>query len=207
MTFQEKTAAEWAPFQALQPLIGALHCRGPASRRFLILLRALPVHLFGIVDQPAWADGDTRSPAEFFFHDLDHARYKIREDLLALGYDCPDVSPATPAILPYALDAIRQAGPVLWQLAPERLSLARTLFTTLDDSPDRQLAHAGEWLLFEILHEKSFPLDRTILRRELQRPEHIAKLRKKLAAGFYEEASPLVFARLPEAREWLLGAL
>lgn len=207
MTFHEKTAAEWAPFQALQPFIQALHCRGPASRRFLILLRALPVHLLGIVDEPAWADGDLRSPAEFFYHDLDHARYKIREDLLALGFDCPDVSPATPVILPFALDAIRQVGPVLWQLAPERLRLARKLFTTLDDAPDRQLAQAAEWLLFEIVHEKSFPLDRTILRRELQRPEHIAKLRKKLAAGFYEEASPLVFARLPEAREWLLGAL
>lgn len=207
MTFVEKTAAEWPPFLALAPHIQGLRCRGPAARRFLIALRALPVHLLGVVDQPVWADGAIRTPAEFICHDLDHARYKIRQDLLALGHTIPDVTPETPAILEAALPHVRELGDQLWALAPARLALARVLFEHLDGLADLPLTQAGEWLLFEIVHEKSFPLDRAILLKELSHDAHVRKLRKKWQDGFYHEARAEVFARLEDARRSLRAFL
>lgn len=207
MSFYEKASGDWEPFLALAPDVTGLRCHGPVARRFLIALRAIPVHVLGVVDEPTWADGGLRAPQEFFFHDLDHARYKIREDLLALGFDCPDVTAKTPAILPYAREAVRKAAPELWRRAPARLRLARALFQAIDALPDRELAQAAEWLLFEVVHEKSFPLERGILRRELEHDGHLAKLQRKFEAGFYREATASVFARLPEARLRLLDVL
>lgn len=207
MSFFEKTAGEWAAFRALAPWVRGVGCRGPAARRFLIALRAMPLHVLGIMKGTTWADGMVCSRGEFFFHDLDHARYKVREDLLALGLDCPDVTEETPAILAVASEAVRAVGPRLWALAPERLRLARELFARMDELADGELAAAAEWLLFEMVHEKSFALDREILRREAGHPGHVLKLQRKLAGGFFQDARPEVFARLEEARRWLAGVL
>jgi len=102
---------------------------------------------------------------------------------------------------------VRAAGPRLWELAPQRLRLAHDLFARMDALADQQLAAAVEWLLFEIVHEKSFPLDQVIIRRELRDSRHVQKLERKLASGFFQEASPQVFQRLEEARIWLLEVL
>jgi hypothetical protein len=207
VTFYSKTQGEWAAIRKLTPWVRGLLCRGPVSRRFLIAMRAMPLHVLGVTQGPAWADGMECSRAQFFFHDLDHARYKIREDILALGYQCPDVTPETPAILAAAAGAVRAAGPRLWELAPQRLRLARDLFARMDALSDQQLAAAVEWLLFEIVHEKSFPLDHSVMRRELSHSRHVQKLEQKLASGFFQEANPRVFERLEEARIWLLEVL
>jgi hypothetical protein len=207
VTFYSKTAGEWAALRTMAPWVRGVVCRGPVSRRFLIAMRAMPVHVLGLMPGRAWADGMECSRAEFFFHDLDHARYKIREDLLALGYECPDVAPETPAILAMARKEVRTAGPRLWELAPERMRLVRELFGQMDALGDQELAAAAEWLLFEIVHEKSFPLDQAILRRELLHRGHVEKLERKLASGYFVEADPRVFSRLGDARNWLLEVL
>lgn len=45
---------------------------------------------------------------------------------------------------------------------------------------DTDVADAAELLLFEIVHEKSFPMDTAVLERELSLPAHVEKLRKKI---------------------------
>ena len=49
-----------------------------------------PVTAYSELTQTEWADGRPCSPAEFFFHDVDHARFKLREDLAARGVTIPD---------------------------------------------------------------------------------------------------------------------
>ena len=80
-----KVRDELEPLLALWPHVLALPTIDHLSSRELLRLRAFPVHPLGITDKAVWADGRHVSPAEFFFHDLDHARYKVREDLLAMG--------------------------------------------------------------------------------------------------------------------------
>jgi len=176
--------------------------------RFLIASRPIPVHILGIVTESTWADGRWCSPADFFYHDLDHARFKVREDVLALGYDCPDVD-QEPVFLPHVLRAMEEVGPKLWELAPERLALARRVLSGIDGILDADLASAAELLLFEIVHEKSFPVDRGVLRREVRNAAHIVKLRRKCTAGFYGETNPggQVTGRLEHARDWLIQQL
>jgi hypothetical protein len=79
----------------------------------------------------------------------------------------------------------------------------------MDALPNRSLANAAEWLLFQILHEKSFPLHVPNLRRELVSPRHIQLLQKKVDNGFYEQNTPSfdVMVQLSMARDWLVEAL
>src|SRR5215471_4564435 len=155
--FEAKVRHEIEPFLALAPYVIGVPFRGPASGRLLIGLRAVPMHVLGVTGKPEWADGSLRSPAEYFFHDLDHARFKVREDLLTLGYECPDAYPVDHGILRHALALIPEAGPRLWELAPARLAFARRLLDALTvlQSRDRTLGDAAELFLLEIVHEKS----------------------------------------------------
>ena len=221
-TFEPKTRHELGAFLDLSPYISGFPLRAPASGRLLLGLRALPVHVLGVTREPAFADGQRCSPVEYFFHDLDHARFKIREDLLALGLDCPDayqsvaggspstVDPATGthrSILGAVREAVAEAGARMWQLAPRRLALARRLADALEalQTRDRTLGDAAELLLLEMVHEKSLPMDSGILLRELRWDEHVGKLRRKSSAGFYGVGGPGsdTVVRLDEARAWL----
>ena len=107
-----KVRDELEPLLALWPHILALPTIDHLSSRELLRLRAFPVHPLGITDKAVWADGRHVSPAEFFFHDLDHARYKVREDLLAMGVHIPDAyrdgttfDPVARRLTPRFLDA------------------------------------------------------------------------------------------------------
>ena len=75
--------------------------------------------------------------------------------------------------------------------------------------PSRSLANAVEWLLFQILHEKSFPLHVPTLRRELATPHHVKLLQTKVDNGFYEKNTPStdIMAQLNAARYWLVEVL
>jgi len=85
-----KVRAELEPMLALWPDVLALPTMTSISEPELIELRAFPIHPLGVVTETAWTDGRLSSPAEFFFHDLDHARFKVREDLfLAARFDAP----------------------------------------------------------------------------------------------------------------------
>ena len=110
------------------------------------------------------------------------------------------------SILPEALGKV---GPSLWSIAASRYSFVESLFNRIDALPNRSLANAAEWLLFQILHEKSFPLHVPTLRRELATPHHIQLLQTKVDNGFYEKNTPSsdVMAQLNTARNWLVEAL
>jgi hypothetical protein len=211
-----KVRDELEPMLALWPHVLALPTTAHLSARELLRLRAFPVHPLGVTDKITWADGRPVSPAEFFFHDLDHARYKMREDLLTMGLHISDAyrdgttfDPVTGrhrAILP---EAFGKVGPSLWSIARDRCSLVDALLNGIDALPNRSLATAAEWLLFQILHEKSFPLHVPTLRRELETPHHIKLLQTKVDNGFYEKNTPStdIMAQLNAAREWLIEVL
>ena len=214
--FVPKVRDELEPLLALWPHVLALPIIDHLPARDLLRLRAFPVHPLGVTGEPVWADGRRLSPAEFFFHDVDHARYKVREDLLAMGVHLPDAyqdgttfDPVTGrhrSILPGAFGKV---GSSLWSIAPSRYSLVESLLNRMDALPNRSLASATEWLLFQILHEKSFPLHVPTLRRELATPRHVQLLQTKVDNGFYEKNTPSsdTMAQLNAAHDWLLEVL
>ncbi len=211
-----KAAADLEPLLRLWPHVLALPTSAALAIDDLVLLRSLPVHPLGVVDRPAFGDGALRSPAEFFFHDVDHARFKLREDLLAVGIAAPDAyvdgttwDGATGRHRAIVDAAGRLGGNALQRSfadAPARLSLARALLGAIAVLADRALAEAARWLLFEIVHEKSFPLVPAVLLREGVRPTHVAKLRDKAGRGFFGDCGPTADAidRLDDAGTWLM---
>ena len=211
-----KTRDELEPLLALWPHVLALPAIKNLSARELIRLRALPVHALGVTNRAMWADGRQCSPAEFFFHDVDHARFKVREDLLAMGLELPDAyqdgttfDPVTQrhrSILP---EAFGKVGSSPWSMAESRLALVEMMFNRIDALPNHSLGDAAEWLLFQILHEKSFPVDVLTLQRELATSRHIELLSTKVDNGFYDKNRPSfeVVSQLSTAREWLMEVL
>ena len=211
-----KVRDELEPLLALWPHVLALPSIGELCARDLLRLRAFPVHPLGVTHAAVWADGRQCSPAEFFFHDVDHARFKVREDLLAMGLPLDDayqngttLDPATGrhrSILP---EAFCKVGPSLWSMTEMRRSLLESVFKSMDELRERSLADAAEWLLFQILHEKSFSLDAATLRRELATSRHVELLQKKSDNGFYGKNTPSVevMDQLNSARHWLLDLL
>lgn len=210
-----KAEGELEPMLQLWPHVLVLPTMTKPSERELIELRAFPVHILGIVAQAEWADGRPCSPAEFFYHDLDHARFKVREDLAVQGVDIPDAYQNGTTLDPETgrhrliLYAAAGRAATLWQGSNERLAIARRLFAAIDALTDRAQAIAADVLLFEIIHEKSFPLEPRVLRRELSSSAHLDKIRSKLGTGFYGVNPPPLasIASLDAARSRLLEAL
>lgn len=206
--FVPKAIGELEPMLRLWPSVLAIPTPTAFSPLDLVTLRAFPVHPLGLVERPTWADGRLCSPAEYFFHDLDHARFKIREDLRVEGIDLPDayeggstVDPRTGrhrVILPAAEGRI---GSALWDRAEARLALARRLLAFAASLGGARTL-AAEALLFELIYEKSHPLDEAALARELSTDEHVAKIRRKRASGFFENDVPddATMAALDEVR-------
>lgn len=208
-----KASGELEPLLALWPDVLALPIVEPISARVLVAMRALPVHPLGVVRESAWADGRLCAPAEFFFHDVDHARFKVREDLRVLGVEISDpyrdgttYDPALERHRVILSEAAGRIGRALWDCAPARARLAHELLARIDQLPDRALAETAFLLLFELVHEKSFPVERATLRRELATDVHLLKLQHKFAHGFFDPGAPLPGSpgHLDDARRWLL---
>lgn len=194
--YVRKASAELEPMLKLWPAVLAI----PTTRAFtpteLVALRAYPVHPLGLVATPTWADGRSCSPAEYFFHDLDHARFKIREDLRFEGIDIPDAyrdgttmdarTGLHRRILPAAEGRIDSR---LWDRARARRGFAERL-TAWVSTLEAPAAAAADLLLFEILYEKSHALEPSVLARELGTELHLEKIRRKLGAGFYGQSAP-----------------
>ena len=214
--FRPKAAAELRPLLRLWPHVLAVPTTAALSPSDLIRLRAWPVHPLGIVPRPQWADGGSRSAIEFFCHDLDHARFKIREDLLARGIGIPDAyvdgdtfdaaSGRHRTFLAAARPHVDGSG---WRGAPVRAALAEGCLIGSRRLADRDLGRAVRWLLFELVHEKSLPLDAAVLVRELAHDRHVQKLAGKVDRGFYGGVAPerAVVRRLPDACAWLYWRL
>lgn len=216
LVYVPKAAGDLEPMLDLFPDVLALPVTSDLSAEEMIEIRAYPVHVLGIVKETTWGDGRPLSPADYFFHDLDHARFKVREDLAALGVEIPDayrdgttIDPITGQHRCILAAARGRVGSALWDRAEERLRLARHLLAGAKAISDRSISAAALLLLFEIVHEKSFPLEVPILRRELGGDAHLAKIRKKIASGFYGDHAPPpgVDAALDPARDRLLELL
>lgn len=203
-----KARAELEPLLELWPHVLALPTLCAFTPGELVALRAYPVHPLGLVATATWADGRSCSPAEYFFHDLDHARFKIREDLRFEGVELPDaycngttLDPETGqhrSILPAARGKV---GSSLWQRATARRAFAERL-TAWILTLEPPAAEAAELLLFEILYEKSHALEPAVLERELSSDAHLVKIRRKLTTGFYGQSPPdaPTMARLDEVQ-------
>ena len=212
--YRPKAAAELEPMLALWPHVLAVPTTVPLSPADMIRLRALPVHPLGLVAQPTWADGSFLSPSEYLFHDLDHARFKLREDCLAWGADVSDAyvdgstldarSGRHRSILPAVVDRMgaRPANDV-----PAQWLRMQRLLTRVRSARDRATARAAELLLFEVVHEKGLPATRPALAHALAADAHIVKLWRKHAAGFFGVDDPggEVMHALPAARALLAG--
>ena len=211
-----KACDELEPLLALSPHVLALPTIKNLSTRELIRIRAFPIHPLGVTGKAMWADGRQCSPAEFFFHDVDHARFKVREDLLAVGLELRDayqdgttfdsLTQRHRSILPEAFGKARSS---LWSSAESRAYLLENMFNRMDSLPERSLANAAEWVLFQILHEKSFPVDVPTLQRELATSRHVELLHTKVNNGFYNKNRPSsdVMTQLNTARDWLIEVL
>jgi hypothetical protein len=210
--FVPKVYKELEPLLELWPHVMVVPTSASLSIDDLIVGRAWPVHPLGVVELATWADGRMSSPSELFFHDVDHARFKVREDLLARGIAIPDAYEGGSTFDAergehrcFLAAAQQHVSMVGWQEASERAQRVRRWLDAIAAEDRRELATAARWLLFELVHEKSLPIDSAVLTGALSTPVHVEKLQAKHAAGFYARGAPsaAAIAMLPAARDWL----
>jgi hypothetical protein len=211
-----KAAAELDHLLALWPHVLVLPTTQPLSIDDLVVARAWPVHPLGVTLANTWADGRVCSPADMFFHDVDHARFKVREDLLARGVSLPDAYVdgttfdaalgAHRTILDTARAHVDDDG---WRNGSARSSCVERWLAAAHQHPVRSMGTAARWLLFEMLHEKSLPIDTTVLGDALAGSAHVDKLRHKCATGFFGAHAPPAAAidALDDACAWLASMI
>jgi hypothetical protein len=221
VVFVPKVERELLPLVALFPDVIMFPTLAPLDIDFFVATRPVPVHPLGVVAAPLFSDGMMMSPREYFLHDVDHARFLVREELLARGVALPDAyqsrdgGPPTTlidarldlhrTILDGAADKVAAAQLGDGARLAERACLAATLQAARATLPGPE-AQAVALVLFEILHEKGFPLAAAVLRRELAGAQHTRKIGHKLDSGFWGERLQLddaARARLDWARSWL----
>ena len=207
--FRAKVGDELEPMLALWPHQLVVPTPTALSLSDVIRLRAFPVHPLGLVAAPAWADGSLRAPSEFFFHDLDHARFKVREDLQSRGFEIPDayrdgttVDPRTGrhrSILSFAKGGI---SGVSREEASRKQSDGDRVLDHVHAIANATTARAANLLLFEIVHEKSLPLDPRAVACASRDDAHCEKLWRKWSCGFFGGDAPDldVMNALPAAR-------
>lgn len=210
--FRAKVVDEIEPVLSLWPHVLVMPTTARLSRVDLIRLRAFPLHPLGLVERPTWADGCLLPPSEYLLHDLDHARFKVREDLRLRGISIPDayrdgstIDPHTGrhrSILPFARGYVDALAPKDGFTALANIQRTRDQLCALPGPA----ARAAELLLFEIVHEKSLPLDRRALAGACRDDSHLLKLERKCARGFFgaDSPAPEVIAALPSARSALV---
>jgi hypothetical protein len=216
--YRAKAAAELEPMLALWPHVLAVPTTVALSAADLIRLRAFPVHPLGLVAEPTWADGHFVPPSEYFFHDLDHARFKVREDCLLRELDVADAyqdgstldarSGRHRTILPFVTGLLPVPRRIPPRSAGDTQALsarARHLLAGVRAARDVTTAQAAELLLFEVLHEKGLPLAQPALAHAFASDAHITKLWQKHAISFFGVDDPgrAVLNALPAARALL----
>ncbi len=224
--YAARVAAEFDDALALAPVVIMLPSFETLDMVDLLRLRATAVRVIGLREHAADADGALCTPAEFFWHDLDHVRFMVREDLAALGvaiadaYGPPDATGGRSTldgttgthrcILAAAVTALaghRAAHAQLMRRAARTIDHLLTGLIRFER--DRgQVAAAARLTLFEVCHEKSFTPLPEILRRELVNDAHAAKIRGKLTHQFWGDAvDPSLAVHLHAARTMLMDLL
>ncbi len=221
--FVPKVREEFAHLLRLAPAVIVFPSFSPLSAGFFLRTRGTPLFALGLVKSPFYADGNLLSPAEYFYHDVDHIRFMIREDLIFLGVNVPDayrmMDPDTPSSTFNALtgkhniilDYVHNGDfkNLLYGPVEKRTGLAAKLLNGIDAIKDQNptLAKSAELLLFEIMHEKGYPWELTVLSKQLRDQVHIQKLKYKVDSNFFGPSWPIsqeTVANLPEAAKWLL---
>jgi len=224
--YETRVAAEFDDALALAPAVIMLPSFEALDMVDLLRLRATAARVIGLRDHTAFADGEASTPAEFFWHDVDHLRFMVREDLAALGVVIADAyGPPGPDGRRTTLDAatgthrciLAAASASLMARRSAHAGLMRRATRTVDDLlaglAQRERDHGGavaaaRLTLFEICHEKSFTPVPEILRRELTTGSHAAKIRLKLAQRFWGDAvNPALADHLEAARDLLMRQL
>ncbi|TWT09995.1 hypothetical protein [Reyranella sp. CPCC 100927] len=224
--YAARVAAEFDDALALAPVVIMLPSFETLDMVDLLRVRATAVRVIGLRERATDADGALCTPAEFLWHDLDHVRFMVREDLAALGvtiadaYGAPDATGGRSTlddatgthrcILAAAITAlaVRRAAHARLMLRATH-TVDRLLAGLIRFERDRgQVAAAARLTLFEVCHEKSFTPVPEILRRELVNDAHAAKIRHKLARRFWGDAvDPSLAAHLDAARTMLMDLL
>lgn len=224
--FVPKVKEEFEHLLRLAPAVIVFPTFTPLNPKFFLRTRGVPVFALGLTRNPIYADGNILSPAEFFYHDVDHIRFMIREELIFSGVPVPDayqmMDPDTPPTTfnkltgkhRIILDYVRNNyfDNLFYQPVEKRTKLAMDILDSaesLNDS-DLGLATSIEWLLYEILHEKGYPWEKSVLVKQLSKDTHIDKLRYKIKTNFFGPEWPIskdVDARLSEASNWILNQL
>ncbi|WP_178133689.1 hypothetical protein [Vineibacter terrae] len=221
-----RVAAELDDALALAPSIVMLPSFETLDMVDLLRLRATSARVVGLRDSTTMADGDACTPSEFFWHDVDHLRFMVREDLAVLGVAIPDAYGAPDrdgrrttfdAATGGHRRVLAAAVAPLVARRGEHARLMQRAAATVDgllsglarcgggQTPDVAAACV---LLFEICHEKSLTPVPEILRRELAGEPHIVKVRSKLARRFWGEAvDPGLADHLVAGRALLLRLL
>jgi hypothetical protein len=120
------------------------------SELIYALYSAFPIHPLGVIDNPKYADGQICSPLQYFCHDIDHARFKIREDLKAVcGVSIPDAyingqtfdcaTGKHRTILPTAVPLLDNS---LWSVSNTRYAFLKSILASVNDLKDAKIAHA-----------------------------------------------------------------
>ena len=221
--YEARVAAEFDDALALAPAVILLPSFETLGMVDLLRVRATAARVIGLRDHAAFADSAVCTPAEFFWHDVDHLRFTVREDLAALGVviadaygppgadgrrDTLDTATGTHRrILAAAEAALRERRSAHARLMQRA---ARTVDGLLDGLARHERDHgppvavAARLVLFEVCHEKSFTPVPEILRRELANDAHVAKIRLKLARRFWGDAvDPALDRHLEAARDLL----
>ena len=224
--YAARVAAEFDDALALAPVVIMLPSFETLDMVDLLRVRATAVRVIGLRERATYADGAPCTPAEFFWHDLDHVRFMVREDLAALGvaiadaYGPPDATGAR-STLDGATGTHRciltAAATALTARRTAHARLVRRATRTIDhlltglirsESDHSQVVAAARLTLFEVCHEKSFTPVPEILRRELMNDAHGAKIHHKLARRFWGDAvDPSLVAHLEAARAMLMDLL
>lgn len=212
--FTPKVLGEFDALLDLHPEVFAVPTFEPLSRDFLLRLRGVPVHPLGLILAPRFTDGGLQSPLEYFLHDLDHARHKVREDLVLEGFPAEDPYRCLPGgavpttlldagsgrhrmVLHQAAEALRarKSGPFRPRRDPRFIPGLLGATQGLDAAPRAAVLE----LLFELVHEKSLPFVPEVLGREALRTSHLHKLCAKVATGFHGVRPPCALEDLEAA--------
>lgn len=192
-----KARDELEPLLTLWPHVLAVPVRFRLSITDMILARAWPIHPLAVNDGTVWADGRWCSPAEMFFHDVDHARFKVREDLLARGIDIADPyrdgttfdveTGRHRTVLDLARPYVDRAG---WERGRELERRVAGWLNAIESEEQPGVAEAARWLLFEMVHEKGLPLDPNVLIEALHSGAPLRKMSAKVDQHFFADHGP-----------------